>query len=355
MNSNSKLVFSRSKVSLNLDRVEAYARGEKIYPVTMELDLTQKCTRNCPGCPYGAARSPGLTPSLSFLDRLFSILGPHIPGLVLSGGEPTSTPHFPEVMALAKRRGFKEVAVITNGSLLHAPKVQDALLEHASSVRVSLYDWQLGESRYFLNTLNSIENLRKRVDLDKSQTQVAATMLTKTKWIGRIEPVGQAALAAGVHWLYFHPYCIDWDTPHPIQDSQQGVVAALDAFKNRNGHRGLIQIPYERFYTTPLKFDQLHAGHFLIQVGADGVNYAGPECKYEKDYALLDLNEHLEDDFLWRPERLAKLEQINSDNYRPIGTRHRPPVISDFIHAYLNGEAGEGSGRAGSYHQPNII
>ena len=69
----------------------------------------------------------------------------------------------------------------------------------------------------------------------------------------------------------------------------------------------------------------------------------------------MDLNEHLEDDFLWRPERLAKLKRINSDNYQPIGTRHRPPVISDFIHAYLNGEAGESSDQAGSYHQPNII
>ena len=282
MNSNSKLVFSRSKVSLNHDRVEAYAQGEKIYPVTMELDLTQKCTRSCPGCPYGAARSPGLTLSLPFLDRLFSILGPHVPGLVLSGGEATSTPHFPEVLSLAKRCGFKEVAVITNGSLLHEPKVQDALLQHASSVRVSLYDWQLGESRYFLNTLKSIERLRKRVDLEKSQTQVAATMLTKTKWIGRIEPVGRAALAAGVHWLYFHPYCINWDTPYPIQDSQQGVVAALDGFKNRNGQRGLIQIPYERYYSTPLKFNQLHAGHFLIQVGADGVNYAGRNANMKK-------------------------------------------------------------------------
>ncbi|KQC11336.1 MAG: hypothetical protein APR55_07865, partial [Methanolinea sp. SDB] len=75
---------------------------------------------------------------------------------------------------------------------------------------------------------------------------------------------------------------------------------------------------------------------FLIQVGADGCNYAGPECKYEKDYLLLNLHEYMEDDFLWHPRRLEMINKINSDNYRPIGTKHRPPVFSDYLEKMLN-------------------
>lgn len=58
MSKTQKQVFSPNKLAVNRERVEAYCRNEPIYPVTMELDLTQKCTRSCPNCPYGAARRP---------------------------------------------------------------------------------------------------------------------------------------------------------------------------------------------------------------------------------------------------------------------------------------------------------
>ena len=355
MSNEKKKVFSPSKVMFNRERVEAYARGESVFPVTMEIDLTQKCTRNCPQCPYGAVRSPGLTLSFSFLERLFGILGPQTSGLVLSGGEPTSAPDFPKIIALARRTGFKEIGVITNGSLLHKPEIQDALMEHATSVRISLYDWQEGETPYFRQELQNLENLRKRIDIEGSSLEIAASMLTRSRWIERIEPVGRAALSTGIHWLYFHPFCVKWDTPYPIQAKQDGVVEAVEAFKERYGKNGEIQFPYERYERYPLEFEMLHASHFLIQVGADGVNYAGPECKYEKDYALLDLNVYLKDDFLRHPDRLAKIEKIRSENYRPIGTRHRPPIFSTFIQSFIDGKTDGEKVRSGSYHQPHII
>ena len=143
-------IFAPSKVAIHSERIDAYLHGENVYPVTLELDLTQRCTRACPDCPYSAARSAGLTLEMPFLERLFSILGKNTPGLVLSGGEPTSIPHFPETIALAKTKGFKEIAVISNGSMLHIPEVQRALLDHATSIRVSLYDWQTNDSDYFI-------------------------------------------------------------------------------------------------------------------------------------------------------------------------------------------------------------
>ena len=74
----------------------------------------------------------------------------------------------------------------------------------------------------------------------------------------------------------------------------------------------------------------------MIQVGANGVNYAGPECKYEEDFALLDLNEYMEDDFLWHRQRTERLNAIRSDDYRFIGTKHRPPMFSDYIQRIID-------------------
>jgi hypothetical protein len=329
-------IFAPSKVAVHQERIEAYLRGEKMYPVTVELDLTQRCTRSCPACPYAAARSAGLTLELPFLDRLFSLLGKNTPGLVLSGGEPTSVPHFSRTIALAKEKGFREVAVITNGSLLHLPEVQDSLLDHATSVRVSLYDWQEGDSAYFSETLAKIRHLRNRIEKEGSNLEIGASILTRREWNHKYAHVGTAALNAGVHWVYFHPFCIDWDKKRPMQADQTGVLAAIVEFQEQAPPDANIQVPLERYSTASLHFSRLHGGHFLIQIGADGCNYAGPECKYEQDYLLLNLNEYMEDDFLWHPDRLAKLSGITSENYRPVGTKHRPPIFSDYIERVMD-------------------
>jgi len=330
------LVFAPSKVAVQQKKIRAYMDGKVIHPTTIEMDLTQLCSRSCPGCPYGAKRKAGLTLQMPFLDRLFSVLGPHTPGIVFSGGEPTIVPHFPESVSLAKEKGFKEIAIISNGANIHLPRVQDALMEYATSIRVSMYEWQEGESEHFIRTLKKIEGFRNRIEITGSRFELAASILTRKEWNNRYHSVGLKALNSGIHWLYFHPYCINWDTRHPIQADQTGVLETLRQFMNDVPPDAVIQVPFARYDKKPLYFEKLHGGHFLIQVGADGVNYAGPECKYERDAALLDLNDYLEDDFLWHPRRLSRLDAINSDNYRFIGTRHRPPTFSDYIQKLID-------------------
>jgi hypothetical protein len=353
-------IFSPSKVNVERQKVEAYLKGERIYPTTLEIDLTQLCTRSCSGCPYGKKRTAGLTLQLPFLDRLFSVLCPHTSGIILSGGESTIVPHFPETVALARKKGFQEIAVISNGGNAHHPRVQDALLEHVTSIRFSLYDWQKKDSEYFINTLKKIEDLRRRIDQEGSQLEIGATMLTRIELNHRYQPVGLKALNAGIDWLYFHPYCVDWDKGRPIQADQTGVLDAIHKFKDAAPENANIQVPFERYDKNPLYFEKLHGSHFLIQVGANGVNYLGPECKYEKDAELLDLNDYLKDDFLWHPQRLKRINEANSDNYRYIGTKHRPPIFSDYIQKQIYLRSGhrveEGQEESSDrFAYPNII
>ena len=355
MSNEKKKVFSPSKVMFNRERVEAYARGESVFPVTMEIDLTQKCTRNCPQCPYGAVSSPGLTLSFSFLERLFGILGPQTSGLVLSGGEPTSAPDFPKIIALARRTGFKEIGVITNGSLLHKPEIQDALMEHATSVRISLYDWQEGETPYFRQELQNLENLRKRIDTEGSSLEIAASMLTRSRWIERIEPVGRAALSTGIHWLYFHPFCVKWDTPYPVQAEQAGVVEAVEAFKERYEKNSEIQFPYERYERYPLEFEMLHASHFLIQVGAGRRQLRRTGMQVRERLRPVGSERLPERRFFAAPGSISQDREDSIGELPAHRTRHRPPIFSTFIQSFIDGKADGEKVRSGSYHQPHII
>lgn len=336
MNNNQGKIFTPSKVGSEQQKIEAYLNGKRFFPTTMELDLTQLCSRSCSGCPYGASRRPGLTLQLPFLDRLFSVLGMHTPGVVFSGGEPTIVPHFHQTVKLAREKGFKEIAIISNGANIHLPRIQDALMEHATAIRISMYDWQETETEHFINTLKKIEELRNRVEKENSKLEIGASILTRRGLNHRYEPIGLMALSSGIHWLYFHPYCIDWDQEFPKTDDQTGVLEAISHLKEKAPQGANIQVPYERYSLEPLYFEKLHGSYFLIQVGADGVNYAGPECKYEKEAELLNLNEYLEDDFLWHPQRLNRLNELNSSNYRHIGTKHRPSIFSDYIQKVID-------------------
>lgn len=329
-------IFAPEKVAGDREKIRAYLNGENIFPITIELDLTQLCSRDCSGCPYGASRKPGLTLQLPFLDRLFGILGQGTPGIVFSGGEPTIVPHYPQALKMARQKGFREITTISNGANIHLPAVQDALMEYATAIRISMYEWQEGESEHFWMTLKKIEAFRDRIARENSSLQLGAAMLTRTELNSRYEPVGRHVLNTGVHWLYFHPYCIDWNKNRPAQADQTGVTEALDRFIQNAPEGASIQVPYERYLPRPLRFDRLHGSFFLIQVGADGVNYAGPECKYEPEYALLDLNEYKRDDFLWHPQRTERLCSMNSENYRYIGTKHRPPIFSDHIQKIID-------------------
>ena len=358
-NSQSK-IFAPSKVSIDHQKIKAYLNGERFFPTTIELDLTQLCTRSCGGCPYSVSRRPGLTLQIPFLDRLFSVLGPNTPGIVLSGGEPTIVPHFPETAAMARKKGVKEIAVISNGANIDRPEVQAALLKHVTSIRISMYDWQENDSESFRSTLKKIEGLRNRIEKEGSKLEIGAAILTRRELNHRYEPVGLQALNAGIDWLYFHPYCIGWDTGYPTQADQTGVLEAIEKLKEIVPKNANIQVPVERYSEKPLCFEKLHGAYFLIQVGADGINYAGPECKYEKEAELLNLNEYMEDDFLWHPQRLKRLDQINSANYRCIGTKHRPPIFSDYIQKIIqlrknNTELESLKEPANSFFYPNII
>ena len=255
---------------------------------------------------------------------------------MLSGGESTIVPHFPETVALARQKGFKEIAIISNGGNTHKSKVQDALLEHVTSIRFSLYDWQENDAEYFMKSLKKIEGLRNRIEKEGSKLEIGASMLTRKDLNHRYESVGMQALNAGIHWLYFHPYCIDWESKHPIQADQAGVLEAIEKLKEIAPSNANIQVPVDRYSDKPLYFKKLHGAHFLIQIGADGINYAGPECKYDENSELLNLNEYLEDDFLWHPQRLKRLDELNSDNYNFIGTKHRPPMFSDYIQKLIH-------------------
>jgi MoaA/NifB/PqqE/SkfB family radical SAM enzyme len=333
-------VASGYKIAAHRDRVVSYLSGERIYPVCLELDLTSRCSRACRDCPSTRA-SEHWELSPAFLDRLFDSLQGKVTGLLLTGGEPTLSPLFVSTLALARRSGFREIAVVTNGSHLDREDVCAALRRYASSVRVSLYDWEEGVFSGAETIFGRLEGLRRSIDAEGAALRIGVSALTSATRLERMRQLAAAAAASGVHWLYFHPRCRHWDEGRPEPEPQDGVLEEIARLQDEYAGRLEIDVSVQRYQDFTLDFSAYHAAHFMMVVGADGKNYLAAEVKYHPDFVIADLKDGNgsmggpHNGFLWAPERLRKIAEQSSASYRAIGSRHRGVLYNNFIQRLL--------------------
>lgn len=323
-------VASGYKIASHRERVLAYLRGEAIFPVSLELDLTSRCSRACQDCPSTRSQAHWQL-SEEFVESLFFILAGRVQGLLLTGGEPTISPLFPKTLALARERGFRDIVVVTNGSHLDQDDVRDSLLAHASTIRVSLYDWEETECAGADLVFARLETLRGQIDSQKSSLRIGVSALTSTARLGQLEKLVETAIVSGVHWIYFHPRCRNWDRGRPQPEEQTGVLDEIRRLQRKFSDKIEIDVLEQRYHDFALRFSGYHAAHFLLVVGADRKNYLGPEVKYHPDFVMADMNNGWREDFLWQPERIKRVAYHNSGNYQAMGSRHRGVLYNDYI------------------------
>lgn len=346
------------KIGFHQERLTSYLRGEKILPVTLELDLTSQCNRNCPDCP--STRAPqNHRLSLDFIGTLFSSLEGETRGLLLTGGEPTLSPIFRETVKLAGQKGFTEIAVVTNGSLLHTPEVEEALLQYASTIRLSLYDWEKSTCNTFESVLEKIESLRKKIDQTGSRLQIGISALTSEKRSDKLTTLVDMVRSAGAHWIYFHPLCTKWNIGRPTPESQDGIIEKISEIQAKMDVNNPVFYSPERYEDFPLNFERYHSAHFLLVVGADGFNYLGPEVKYQPNFAIAGLTAAGMNHFLWDQSRVQMINGISSQSYSAIKSRHRSVLYNHFIENLRSGSmsVSDGIEKASTIHfsYPNIL
>lgn len=328
-------IASSEKVALHRERLAAYLEGRPIFPVTLELDLTSVCNRRCPHCPSTTQRNPHHLQT-SQVETLLASLEGQTKGLLLTGGEPTLASNFKECLRLARQYQFEDVVVVSNGAFLGDAEIIAALLEFASAVRLSLYDWNDETHSEIAATFAGIEHLRKRVLKEGSGLRIGLSALTTKENASSLESLVGRARSAGAHWMYFHPLCLKWDSGYPEQADQTGVPEKIMEIR-----QGLETEDFEVFFfeeryrERKLRFQGYHAAHFLLVVGADGLNYLGAEVKYQRRQVIADVLGEWDPRFLWRKERLEHIETVNSNDYPALGSRHRGVLYNNLIESLL--------------------
>lgn len=332
-----KQVASYNKIGFHKERIRDYINGEPILPITLEFDITSQCTRACQDCPSSRSDFKHNLP-IQKIENLFDSLERQTKGMLMTGGEVTMSPDFYPVTKMALKKGFEEISVVTNGSLLHEDRVINTLLENVSVVRISMYDWENGECENLTRILKKIENLRNLAEKKKSKLQIGTSILTSREQLSKLIELSENIKNAGAHWSYYHPKCTGWNTGHLRQFDQTNVLGTIEQYGKQNLNGFQVFISKSRYKNEKLNFSSYHAAHFLMIVGADGINYLGAEVKYQDKFALTNIFENWEKTFMRRKERLEKINSINSENYISLNSRHRGVLYNDLIEKIINGK-----------------
>ena len=348
---------SPHKVTYHKRKLKAYLDRERIFPACLELDLSTECNRHCPFCPSATGRSVSHL-ELGFIERLLAHLGGETRGLLLSGGEPTMAVTFPDTLRIAREHGFLEIAVVTNGDFLAEDAIAEALCTHATTIRVSLYDWTRNPEADLRGTCRRIEQLRARIERTKSPLQIGVSALTTTENASKLHEVCRAVASAGAHWIYFHPFCIRWVEGTPQRIGQRGVVEAIANLRGSVTDGFGVFTLADRYAEREIRFEGYHAAHFLLVVGADGMNYVGAEVKYQRQHILANPGQRWDANFLWHKERLARIAAVRSGTYPALGSRHRGVLYSHVIQKLFNCETpavDDEQAEETSYLYPHIL
>lgn len=131
--------FNPTKLLAHKDRIDRMLAGERVFPVSVELDLSLKCSHNCAWCSFDQFRLKNWinfpTPrALSLIDELADC---GVKSITLTGGgEPLVHAAVTDVMRKITARGLKW-GLVTNGWQLTGERA-DLVADHATFCRVSL-------------------------------------------------------------------------------------------------------------------------------------------------------------------------------------------------------------------------
>lgn len=203
--------YSKLKLLLNINKVNSIlevAKGkrisDKLFPISVELHLTDICNLNCGWCTDKELRKNKATLPIEIIEKLFKEFGEHHTGVTLEGGgEPTLHPQFKEIVDISNHFGV-DLGLITNGTVDISESVHKL-----KWIRISLdssneeeYKAEKGVDAFG----KVIENLKRMSTMRNPQKTFIGVgyVLTKRNQ-SNLEVLVKTLDEIGIDYLYFRP------------------------------------------------------------------------------------------------------------------------------------------------------
>lgn len=278
------LILDGHKLGWHMDRVNAWADGQKIAPISVDMALSRACQASCKFC-YAFLQEPQERPNISIKNSLellddFAEIGVKAVALVSDGESTLSKAYIPFIQHAAKL-GIN-IGNATNAWAL-TPEKMDQVLPTMSWIRFTV---AAGTPKAFLDIMHhtqdikifdtAMKHIKYAVDLKKRlnlKVTLGIQMVLQPQWAAEIIPFAQLGLDLGIDYAIIKHCATDeqntldvdysgYDALHPLlkqaeamSTEQTKIVIKWDKIM-QNG-----KVPYQRFY----------GPRFLLQLSGSGL------------------------------------------------------------------------------------
>ncbi len=324
---NERLILDGHKLAWHRDRVEAWMKGERIAPITIDCALTPKCTYRCVYC-YGQLQrqeDSGLNREqiFRFLDDAAEI-GVKAVSFV-SDGESTCSPHLYDAILRGHANGL-DMALGTNGYLLkpeRLPEILPALTYlrfNISAGEPERYAYIHGckvESFYTVcETIKKAVAIKKREQLPVT---IGLQMVLMPDFKDQILPLTLLGKSLGVDYLVIKHCSDDEDGSLGVDYSKYDeLVELLQTAETYSDETYLVQAKWSKILSQGQRnYSRCYGPPFILQLSGSGV-VAPCGMLFNEKYKHFHIGNINDTSFkeIWQSERYWEvMREIASDRF----------------------------------------
>lgn len=211
-----------TKIAYHKERVEAWHRGERVAPITIDMALTQKCSFACTFCYAGLQQNPSSPVSWetyeNFLNDCVEIghkKGEGVRGISLvSDGESTENPDYYRFLLKGKENGI-DMALGTNGFKISQEEVP-GLVDSLTYIRFNFnaadpnaYAQIMGTSiKNYSSVVQTVREFVKIKKERKSNITIGLQMVLLPEYADQVIPMALLGRELGVDYTVIK-HCSD--------------------------------------------------------------------------------------------------------------------------------------------------
>ncbi|NIO22845.1 MAG: radical SAM protein [Candidatus Aenigmarchaeota archaeon] len=261
--------LARNNIFAHPERLEEWIRRGITYPITAEIDPSNKCNHYCPKCS-GNRTDPNAELSLDYMKGIIDETSPFLKDMVFTGGgEPLINKDTPKAISYAKEKGI-EIGLITNGSLFDRYDTEK-LLSDCSWIRVSIEGLY---SKHYAMRTNTDEreyfrvwdNVKRLVETRKrkgSDCVIGIAYLTEEENTDQLMGFSLRSREAGADYAQFRPF----------HHSETNLLKEIEECKSLDSDEFSVIASEEKYRNEKFDYERAFADEFRFVISANGGVY----------------------------------------------------------------------------------
>jgi Radical SAM superfamily. len=358
-----RIILDGHKLAWHRDRVEAWMRGERIAPITIDCALTRKCSYRCTYC-YGQLQANDeqhMTRDVifRFLDDAAEI---GVKGVsFVSDGESTCSPHLVDAIIKGHENGLS-MALGTNGYMLADDRLGD-ILPHLTYLRFNI---SAGEPKRYAEIHGVAEKcfhkvcgtIKEAVRV-KRERNLAATiglqMVLMPSFRDQILPLAKLGRELGVDYLVIK-HCSD-DENHSLgvdYSKYNDLVQDLEAAESLSTDTYMVRAKWSKILSGGTRcYSRCYGPPFIIQFSGSGL-VAPCGMLFNSKYSKYHIGNIAETPFkeLWQSDRYWEVMNLIASDRFDAKTMCGSLCLQHKVNEYLYGLKEQGTPLAEPAGQP---